>query len=100
MSGDLEPVSDTLEEVFTRLGLAHPQVMAELSQKWDDIAPSPWGGRSRPVLVKGKTLVVEATQPSLVAFLRYGITALLDSLAKRFGEGVVTVVEVVPPGRR
>jgi hypothetical protein len=100
VSADLEPVAETLDGVFTRLGVANPKVMADLSQSWDDIAGGPWVGRSRPVVVRGKTLVVEATQPSVVAFLKYGISGLLESLASRFGEGVVTTIEVIPPGRR
>jgi hypothetical protein len=36
----------------------------------------------------------------VVAFLKYGVTGLLQTLAARFGEGVVTAVDVVPPGRR
>ena len=33
---------------------------------------TPWSGRSRPLFIQGKTLVVEAGAPSMVAFLRYG----------------------------
>ncbi|HEX9761880.1 MAG TPA: DUF721 domain-containing protein [Acidimicrobiia bacterium] len=96
---DLEPVADTLAEVFTRLGLPNPQVMSEIHTEWDQLAGKPWTGRSKPLVIKGKTLVVEASQPSMVAFLRYGVAGLLDTLSERFGAGVITAVEVVGPGR-
>lgn len=96
---DLEPLSDSLAEMFGRLGLPNPTVMADLGSHWEELAAEPWRGRSRPVVVKGKTLVVEAASPSMVAFLKYGISDLVDRLAERFGEGVISSVEVVPPDR-
>lgn len=100
MSRDLEPFSDSLDDVFARLGLPNPRLMSELLAEWPDLAGNPWVGHGRPIVVRGKTLVVEASAPSMVAFLRYGVSALLKSLSERFGEGSITAVEVVPPGRR
>jgi hypothetical protein len=99
VSSDLEPVSDTIEGVFSRMGLSNPRLMAEVQAEWDTLAGPPWAGRSRPVVIRSRTLVVEASQPSAVAFLRYGVTDLLATLRDRFGEEAVTDVEVVPPGR-
>jgi hypothetical protein len=96
---DLEPVSETLDDVFSRLGIPHPQVMGAIHDEWDRLAGKPWVGRSKPVVIRGKTLVVEAMQPSMVAFLRYGEASLLETLADRFGAGLITSVEVVGPGR-
>lgn len=99
VNGDLEPLSDGLDRIFGRLGLADPRVMSALQSEWSDLAGPPWRGNSKPVMVRGKTLVVEATTPSQVAFLRYGSTKLLATLAERFGEEVIVEVEVVPPRR-
>lgn len=99
-SGDLEPFSDSIDEVFTRLGLPDPVLMSQISEKWDELAGQPWVGRSKPLFVRGGTLVVEASSPSMIAFLRYGETSLLEALAERFGPGVVTELEIVPPRRR
>jgi hypothetical protein len=96
---DLEPLSDSITEVFERLGLPNPTVLADLGSMWDELADEPWRGRSHPLVVRGKTLVVEAAAPSMVAFLKYGVSDLVDRLAERFGEGVISAVEVVPPGR-
>ncbi len=100
MSEDLEPFSESLADVFTRLGLPDPVLNGELVEEWKDLAGQPWVGRSHPLYVKGKTLYVEASSPSGVAFLRYGIANLLEVLEHRFGTGVIEGVEVVPPQRR
>lgn len=96
---DLQPLSESLNEVFARLGLPDPVLMSQVMNEWDSLAGKQWRGRSKPVSVRGKTLVVEASTPSLVAFLKYGKSALLESLEKRFGTGVFDSVEVVPPAR-
>jgi predicted nucleic acid-binding Zn ribbon protein len=96
---DLEPLSDTLSQVFARLGFADPELLSTISSEWETLAPTPWPQRSRPVGVRGKTLVVEAASPSMVAFLRYGVTHLLAAIAARVGEGVIEGVDVRPPGR-
>jgi len=97
--GDLEHFSDSLDDMFARLGLSDPAVMAALSTEWDELAGAPWAGRSKPLYVKGSTLVVEASSGSMVAFLRYGEVNLLATLAKRFGEGMIKGIDIQPPGR-
>lgn len=96
---DLEHFSESVDDMFAKLGLPDPVVMAGVSAEWDDLAGAPWSGRSRPLYMKGKTLVVESVSPSMIAFLKYGETDLLRKLAERFGEDVVTAVEIKPPGR-
>lgn len=98
--GDLEPFSESVDEMFIRLGLSNPAVMAALVSEWDDLAGAPWAGRSRPVFVKGKRLVVEASSASMVAFLRYGEANLLQRLDERFGEGSFSAIDIQPPGRQ
>lgn len=100
MSRDPESFAEGLDEMFRRLGLSNPRLQAALIEEWDSLVGSPWQGRSHPVVVKGTTLVVEATSPSMVSLLRYGEASLLETLSKRFGEGQVTGVEVVPPRTR
>lgn len=98
-SDDLEPFSESINEVFTRLGLPDPIVISQVLDEWEDLAGPPWVGRSRPLFVRGRTLVVEASAPSMVAFLRYGEASLLEALRERFGTGLIDAVEVVAPGR-
>jgi predicted nucleic acid-binding Zn ribbon protein len=97
--GDLEHFSDSLDDMFRKMGLSDPAVMAALSTEWDELAGAPWAGRSRPLYVKGSTLVVEASSGSMVAFLRYGEVNLLATLAERFGAGTIKVIDIHPPGR-
>ena len=96
---DLEHFSDSLDEMFRKMGLSDPAVMAALSTEWDELAGAPWAGRSRPLYVKGSTLVVEASSGSMIAFLRYGEINLLATLARRFGEGTIKTIDIQPPGR-
>lgn len=97
---DLEPLSTSIQETFSRLGLPDPALMAQVSSEWDRLAGKHWVGRSKPVSVRARTLIVEASTPSLVAFLKYDESGLLDALKKRFGPGVFDAIEVVAPGRR
>jgi hypothetical protein len=97
--GDLTSFQTSLDEVFRKLGMSDPMAMSRLAAGWDELAGTPWAGRSRPLFIQGKTLVVEASAPSMVAFLRYGSAALVDALAPVLGEGVVERIEVRPPAR-
>lgn len=96
---DMSSFESSLGDVFRKMGLPDPVLMSQLINEWDELAGTPWVGRSRPVVIKGRTLVVEASSPSMVAFLRYGATELVETLRARFGEGVVDQVEVTPPSR-
>lgn len=96
---DLSSFESSLGETFRRMGLPDPALMAAITSEWDQLAGSPWAGRSRPVVIRERTLVVEAATPSMVAILRYGSSQLVGALTERFGPAVVESVEVVPPGR-
>ncbi|HZD22084.1 MAG TPA: DUF721 domain-containing protein [Acidimicrobiia bacterium] len=95
---DLEPFSDSVDDMFRRLGLPHPAVMAIMSNEWDSLTGAPWSGRSKPLYIKGTTLVIEASSASMIAFLKYGEATLLKTLADRFGEDVVKSLDIRPPG--
>jgi predicted nucleic acid-binding Zn ribbon protein len=96
---DLEHFSESMDDMFRRLGLPDPVMMAALTGDWDQFAGPPWSGRSKPLYLRGTTLVVEAASASMVAFLRYGETTLLEKLASRFGEGIVKSVDIQAPER-
>jgi len=95
---DLEPFSRSIDEVFSKLGLPDPVLMSKIIEEWDSLAGTPWIGRSRPLYVRNRTLVVEASAPSMVAILKYGVSSLSETLKNRFGIEVIADVEVVPPG--
>lgn len=95
---DMSSFEATMMEMFRRMGLPDPLLVGRIKDEWDQLASSPWAGRSKPLTVQGKTLVVEANSPSLVAFLKYGSSGLLVSLELRFGPGVIENIEVRGPG--
>ncbi|HUG08761.1 MAG TPA: DUF721 domain-containing protein [Acidimicrobiia bacterium] len=94
---DLEHFSESVDDMFARLGLPDPMVMAAVSTEWERLAGPPWSGRSKPLYVRSKTLVVEASSASMVAFLRYGESSLLERLRERFGEGVIETIDIKVP---
>lgn len=96
---DLEHFSDSVNEMFKKLGLPDPEVMAALSSEWSELAGPPWKGRSKPLYIKGTTLVVEASSGSMVAFLKYGESTLLETLSQRFGVGTIRSLDIQAPGR-
>lgn len=95
---DLEPFSSSIDDVFAKLGLPDPVLMSKITENWDSLAGKPWVGRSKPLYVRGRTLYVEASAPSMVAILKYGMSNLTETLKSRFGAEVISDVEVVPPG--
>ena len=95
---DLEPFSRSIDEVFSRLGLPDPVLMSKINEDWESLAGNPWVGRSKPLYVRDRTLFVEASAPSMVAILKYGLSSLTETLKNRFGTEVISGVEVVPPG--
>lgn len=100
MSDDLTSFEESLEDMLRKLGLPDPTLMSRITSGWDELAGTPWSGRSRPLFIRDKTLVVEASAPSMVAFLRYGSADLLNTLRSLVGDGVIERVEVLPPRAR
>jgi predicted nucleic acid-binding Zn ribbon protein len=96
---DLTSFQTSLEEMFRKMGLSDPMALARIAGSWDDLAGTPWAGRSKPVYIQDKTLVVEAAAPSMVAFLRYGSASLVTTLAAVVGPGVIERIEVRSPGQ-
>lgn len=95
---DLEPLGDSIDQVFHKLGLPDPVLMSQINEEWETLAGSPWVGRSKPLYLRDEILIVEAAAPSMVAFLNYGASTLTETLKKRFGDKAISGVEVVPPG--
>jgi hypothetical protein len=94
---EMSSFGSAMKDMFRRLGLPDPMLVGRIRDEWDDFAGHPWVGRSKPVTIQGTTLVVEASSPSLVAFLKYGSEDLLERMGQRFGPGVIDMVDVRPP---
>lgn len=94
------PFEEALGETLRKLGIAEPALMLDLQTEWAELAGEPWVSKSTPLFVKGGVLVVEATDPGAVAFLRYGVAELEQRLRDRFGGDTLSRVEIRPPQRR
>ena len=97
---DLQPFSESVDDLFRRMGISAPVVMSAVIAEWDDLAGPPWSGRSKPLYIRGTTLVVESASSSMIAFLRYGASSLVSVMEERFGPGIVDNVDVRPPSGR
>jgi len=97
--GDLSSFESSLADLFRKIGLPDPLVMSQITDDWDSVAGEPWAGRSKPIIIKGSTLIVEASTPSLVAFLRYAVSDLEEKLETLVGKGIIERIEVRPPAR-
>lgn len=97
--GDMASFEATLGDMFRRMGLPEPGVSAKVFDDWDGVTGEPWAGRSKPLVIQGTTLVVEASTPSQVAFLKYAVADLLETLETLVGKGIIERIEVRPPPR-
>jgi hypothetical protein len=93
------PFGDAIQETFQRLGLGEPGVMLELTAEWARLAGEPWASKATPLYIRSGTLVVEATDPGAVAFLKYGAGELERRLRERFSPETLARVEIRPPQR-
>lgn len=94
-----ESLEDVMRGVLAQLGLPAPSISDSLRENWAAVAGEPWGSQTRPLFIRDKELMVEATSNGLVAMLRYGVGDLLRRLDGHLGEGLVESVRVVGPGR-
>ncbi|MFQ5967443.1 MAG: DUF721 domain-containing protein [Acidimicrobiia bacterium] len=92
---DLIRLEEALRVTFAKLGLGPVELMVRLNEEWDDVAGEPWIGISRPVVLRGGELLVEADLPSAVRVLSYDTGELLRRLDSRFGPGSVSQIRVV-----
>lgn len=96
---DMSSFGSAMNDMFRRLGLPDPLLVEQIKSEWEQLAGPPWVGRAKPVTIQGKTLVIEASSPSSVAFLRYAVSELLESIQTRLGPGVIDAIDVRGPGQ-
>ncbi len=83
--------------MLASIDVAPPEVLISLQDEWSTLAGRPWADHTRPVVVAGGELIVEAAAPGLVAGLRYATGDLQRKLDKRFGAGMIESIRVRPP---
>lgn len=84
-----------MRSLLAKLGLPEPGLLGRLAAEWDELAGPPWAGRSQPVYLRDKAVVVSVDDPGLVSMLRYATGELLERLDQRFGSGAVESIRVV-----
>lgn len=93
------PFEEAVSGLLRRMGLPDPSVMDTIASEWASVAGEPWASQARPLYVRSGVLVVEATAPGAVGFLKYGVADLRRRLGERFGSDVITDVEIRTPTR-
>ena len=52
--GDLTSFGASLEAMFRKMGMSDPMALSRLASGWDELAGTPWSGRSRASLHPGR----------------------------------------------
>lgn len=95
---DPAPLGDLIGSLLRRHGLGDLGTWNRIRSEWEQVAPNPWDRLSRPLALAHGVLVVEASSPSAVSLLRYGVASLQAALAAEYGD-VVTEITVRGPAR-
>ncbi len=94
----MEGIGPLIESLLGKLGVGRLDAISRLGEEWEAIAPEPWRSHSRPVVIRGETLVVEAPAAAR-SVLKYAERRLLGALDEALGPGVVQRVELRTTGR-
>jgi hypothetical protein len=90
-----EVLGTIIEGASVGIDVRHGQLVTD----WKSFAPDDWVTFGTPVGVRTRTLLVEVSDGSAATLLRYQIGDLLSVIDERFGEGIVTSVNVRIGGR-
>ena len=85
-----EVLGTIIEKAAVGIDVRHGQLISD----WGAFAPDDWVAFGRPVGVRDKTLLVEASDGSGATVLRYQIPQLMKVIEERYGPEVVTAVKV------
>ena len=99
MKGEISPLANLLGPLLAKYGIADLAILTELTDRWDELAGSPWAGNSRPQIIRHRELVVEANASAGVRMLRYAAESLAKRLSDHYGTDVIESVRVVSPSR-
>lgn len=94
---DPAPLGELIGRLLQRYGVGDLTTWNRIRDEWGEVAPSPWDRHSRPLSLTRAVLVVEATTPSAVSLLRYGVASLESALKATYGDDVVEEIKVRGP---
>jgi len=95
-------VSDSLETVARRLGVATPAALSAVFSRWEELMGPAVAAHARPVSLSAGTLVIGVEQPAWATQLRFLVPEVLARLEATAGPGLVERIEirVLRPGAR
>lgn len=98
----VRPVDDSLRNLHRRLGLARPDVLAEVERHWPALVGGPLAARSAPTAIRNGELTVTTADPATAEQLRWSAADLAAAVASVVGEGMVAtvVVRIAPAAHR
>lgn len=91
---DVRPVDTSLRQLYRRLGLARPDVLAELERHWSSIMGSALASRCRPSTIRDGRLTVVTADPATAEQLRWSAGDLVAAIGAVVGSGNVEAVVV------
>lgn len=91
---DLEQVGKDVDRLLERMGMPPAVDLSMLVERWSELVGEAIGEVSRPVLLEGTELTVDAADGPTASLLKYRIGPLLDALREHLGEGVVEAVKI------
>lgn len=95
----MEGIGPLIEALLGKMGVGHLEAINRLGDEWETLVPEPWRSHSRPVVIRGDALIVEAPAEAR-SILRYAERQLLGALDEALGPGVVSRIEVRTSRRR
>lgn len=96
----LRQVGSGIEKMLRELGMPEMFDVATMVENWPEIAGEPFGSMSAPASFGGGVLTLSVTDGVAASLLKYRVGDLIERLAGRFGEGVVTSVRIKVGGRK
>lgn len=90
----VRPVDDSLRNLHHRLGLARPDVLAEVERHWPALVGGPLARRSVPTAIRKGELTVSTADPATAEQLRWSAADLVSAVTAVVGEGMVRTVVV------
>jgi predicted nucleic acid-binding Zn ribbon protein len=93
-------VSESLERVTARLGLAHPDVLGHVFTRWDDLVGADVAAHATPRSLRDGTLTISVDHPAWATSLRILSADLIRRITEGVGADAVVEIVVTVEGSR
>jgi len=91
---DPSSLRSSLDRVVRRLGGPSADVASGVFGRWEELVGDAVAANSRPVALRGATLVIAVNDPAWATQLRFLESDLLARLQRELGPGAVDAIEV------